>query len=201
MIKVLVVEDMPILREALAAVLSLEPDIEVVAELDRGDNVVEVALTRRPNVAIMDIDLPGIDGIAAARDLRRRVPACRVLILTGLNHPSNLREALEARVSGFMLKESPVSRLVEAVRSIARDERVIDSNAAADAIGASRSPISDRELAVLRYAAEGAPVKEIADNLFLSAGTVRNYLSAAIRKSGARNRIDAIRIARQAHWL
>ncbi len=201
MIRVLIVEDMHILRGALAALLSLEPDMEVVAELERGDQVVESAEALRPDVAIIDIDVPGIDGLTAARDLKQRVPACKVLILTGLSHPGHLRRALEARASGFMLKETAVSRLVDAIRRIARDERVIDSEAAAAAISADRSPISDRELAVLRYAAEGAPVREIATNLFLSAGTVRNYLSSAIRKSGARNRIDAIRIAREAHWL
>lgn len=201
MIKVLIAEDVSILREALAAVLTLEPDIEVVAQLQRGDEIVKSAVQSNPDVAVIDIDIPVVDGLTAARGLYERLPSCRTVILTGLNHPGNLRKALEAHAVGYMLKEAPVGRLCEAIRLAARGERVIDSKAAAEAIEAGTAPITDRELAVLRIASQGAPVKEISDRLFLSAGTVRNYLSSAIRKVGARNRIDAIRIARESHWL
>lgn len=201
MIRVVIVEDMPLLRSALVALLSLEPDIEVAAAVGRGDELVTAAVGFAPDVVVIDIDIQGIDGLTVASLVHQRLPACRSLILAGLSRPGELRRALEAHASGFLLKETSVSRLADTIRCIARGERVIDSEAAAEAIRASSLPMTARELLVLRCAAEGATVAEIAARLFLSAGTVRNYLSAVIRKSGARNRVDAIRIAREAGWL
>jgi two-component system, NarL family, response regulator DesR len=200
-IRVVILEDMPLLRSALVALLSLEPDIEVAAAVGCGDELIAAAADRPPDVAVIDIDVPGMDGLTVASVLHQRLPGCRSLILAGLSRPGELRRALEAHASGFLLKETSVSRLADTIRCIARGERVIDSEAAAEAIRAEGSPMTARELVVLRCAAEGATVGEIAARLFLSAGTVRNYLSAVIRKSGARNRIDAIRIAREAGWI
>jgi two-component system, NarL family, response regulator DesR len=201
LIRVIIVEDMPLLRSALVALLSLEADIEVVAEVGRGDDLISSAVALAPDVVVIDIDIPGMDGLTLASALHQRLPQCRSLILAGLSRPGELRRALEAHASGFLLKETSASRLADTIRCIAQGERVIDSDAAAEAIRSQGIPVTARELLVLRCAAEGATVTEIAARLFLSAGTVRNYLSASIRKSGARNRIDAIRIAREAGWI
>jgi two-component system response regulator DesR len=192
---------MPLLRSALVALLSLEQDLEVAAGVGCGDDLLSAAVELAPDVAVIDIDIPGMDGLMVATLLHQRLPCCRSVILAGLSRPGELRRALEAHASGYLLKETSVSRLADTIRCVARGERVIDSEAAAAAIRMEGAPMTTRELLVLRCAAEGATVTEIAARLFLSVGTVRNYLSAIIRKSGARNRIDAIRIAREAGWL
>ncbi|MEV5309204.1 response regulator transcription factor [Streptomyces sp. NPDC052610] len=201
MVKILLAEDVHMVRGALVALLELEPDLQVVASVDRGDLIVPSALETRPDVAVIDIDLPGTDGLTAATELHDRVPGCRTLILTSLGRPGTLRRAMAARVSGFLLKDSPPSRLAQAVRSVAVGQRVIDPELALSAWEAPDNPLSPRETQVLRLAARGADAAEIADHLFLTQGTVRNYLTAIVDKLNARNRIDAIRIAEEAGWI
>lgn len=199
--RVLVAEDMRILSDTLAAVLGMEDDIDVVAQVADGDAVVAAALAQRPDVALVDIDLPGTDGLTAAATLRHRCPACRVLILTVLCGPGNLRRAIAAGVAGFLPKETPAATLIEAVRKVAAGETVIDSQLAARALEAPGNPLSPRETEVLRRLAGGAGPAEIAAQMFLSNGTVRNYLASAVTKLSARNRVDAVRIATETGWL
>lgn len=201
MIRVLIAEDMHMIRGALVALLRLENDIEVVAELDRGDTILEAALRTHPDVAVIDIDLPGMDGLTAAGLLREQLPACRVLVLTGLSQPGNMLRALKAHVRGFLLKDAPASRLASAVRSVANGQRVLDPELVAAAVEAGSTPLTDREADVLRAATSGLSTADIGAQLNLSPATVRNYLSNAISKLGARNRLDAIRIAEDAGWL
>ncbi|MFF5209208.1 DNA-binding response regulator [Streptosporangium sp. NPDC000396] len=201
MIRVLVAEDMRILREALVGLLELEDGIEVVAELGSGDDIVRAALEHRPQVAIIDIELPGLDGLSAAAQLRDLLPGCRVLVLTGVGRPGNLRRAVNAGVAGFMLKDSRPQDLIAAVRTIAAGGRVIDPHLAYAALDVAESPLTDRELDVLRLTASGSEPRDIARQLSLSYGTVRNYLASAVTKLNARNRVDAIRIATEAGWL
>jgi two-component system response regulator DesR len=200
-IRILIAEDMHMIRGALVALLSLEADMEVVAELDRGDKIVETAIRTRPDVAVLDIDLPGLDGVTAAGQLYERLPECKVLVLTGLSQPGNLLRALKAHVRGFIIKDAPAETLAEGVRRISRGERVIDIELIAAALEAGTSPLTVREADVLREAESGISTDEIASHLSLTSATVRNYLSNAISKVGARNRIDAIRICRNAGWL
>jgi two-component system, NarL family, response regulator DesR len=200
-IRVLIAEDMHMIRGALVALLSLEADMEVVAELDRGDHIVETAIRTRPDVAVLDIDLPGLDGLTAAGQLHERLPACKILVLTGLSQPGNLLRALKAHVRGFIVKDAPAETLADGVRRVAAGERVIDPELIAAALETGTSPLTTREADVLRAAESGISTDEIASQLSLSSATVRNYLSNAISKAGARNRIDAIRICRNAGWL
>jgi two-component system response regulator DesR len=201
MIRVLIAEDMHLIRGALTALLSLESDIEIVAELERGDEIVPTALRTRPQVAVIDIDLPGMDGLTAAQELHEQLPECRTLVLTGLSQPGNLLRALSASVRGFLIKDAPPDALAEGIRRVARGERVLDPDLVASALETGSSPLTSRETDVLREAESGIPTDEIARRLSLSPATVRNYLSNAIARIGARNRIDAIRIARSAGWL
>jgi two-component system, NarL family, response regulator DesR len=201
MIRVLIAEDMHLIRGALVALLSLEDDMEVVAELDRGDEILPTAMTTRPDVAVVDIDLPGLDGLTAADQLAQRLPDCRVLVLTGLSQPGNLLRALKVHVRGFIVKDAPAQTLADGVRRVARGERVIDPDLVAAALETGSTPLTAREAEVLREAERGIPTEQIATALSLSPATVRNYLSNAISKVGGRNRIDAIRIARHAGWL
>jgi two-component system, NarL family, response regulator DesR len=200
-IRVLLAEDMVILRDTLARLLALEDDIAVIAEVRDGDAVVAAAVAQRPDVAVIDIDLPGTDGLTAAAQLREQCPECKVLILTVLGTPANLRRALAAQVAGFLPKDTPADDLVEAVRRIAAGERVIDQKLALAALEVPASPLSARETEVLRRFSAGAGPAEIAADLFLSYGTVRNYLASAVTKLDARNRVDAVRIAAEAGWL
>jgi two-component system response regulator DesR len=188
-------------RGALVALLRTEHDLLVVADVDRGDLVVPAALESRPDVAVIDIDLPGIDGLTAATVLRDELPSCRTLILTGMGGPGTFRRALAARVSGFILKDAPPERLAEAVRGVAAGERVFDPDLAMAAWDIGENPLSDREAQVLRLAAKGADALEIAGSLHLSVGTVRNYLTTIVTKLDARNRVDAIRIAEEVGWI
>ena len=201
MIRVLIAEDMHMIRGALVALLSLEPDMEVVAELERGDEIVATAVRVRPDVAVVDIDLPGLDGLTAAEQLHSALPTCRTLILTGLSQPGNLLRALQAHVRGFIVKDAPADSLADGIRNVAAGRRVIDPELVAAALETGASPLTGRESDVLRAANEGITTHEIANLLALSPATVRNYLSNAIAKTGARNRIDAIRIARDAGWI
>jgi two-component system response regulator DesR len=201
MVRVLVAEDMRILRDTLVAVLNLEDDLEVVAEVAAGDRIVPAALEHLPDVAVVDIDLPALDGLTAAAELHEKIPACRVLVLTGLGRPGDLRRALAGHVSGFMLKDAPSEELVAAVRQIATGGRVFDATLAVAALEAAQSPLSAREAEVLKRYAAGASAVEIAADLYLSYGTVRNYLASAVTRLGARNRVDAARIADEAGWL
>jgi two-component system response regulator DesR len=200
-IRVLVAEDMRILRDTLVALLCLEDDIDVVAEVCDGEAIVPAAVASQPDVAVVDIDLPGTDGLTAAAKLREQCPGCRVLILTVLGKPGNLRRALAAQVAGFLPKDTPSAELIDAVRRVAAGERVIDPQLALKALEVPDNPLSPREAEVLRRFAAGAGPAEIAATLFLSYGTVRNYLLSAVTKLGARNRVDAVRIAAEAGWL
>jgi len=200
-IRVLIAEDQAMVRGALASLLSLEGDIEVVAEVDRGDRVLEAARRTAPDVALLDIELPGRDGLALVADLRRELPGTRTLILTTFGRPGYLQRAVENGADGFLLKDAPAERLADAIRTIVAGGRVIDSDLAADALVEGSSPLTDREHDVLLAAGMHVTAAEIGRTLHLSEGTVRNYLSAAIRKVGARNRNEARAIAIEKGWL
>lgn len=200
-IRVLLAEDQGMVRGALAALLALEPDIEVVAETGRGDEVVPRALGVRPDVALLDIEMPGLDGLTAAARLRDALPACRVLILTTFGRPGYLRRAMEAGASGFLLKDAPAAQLAVAIRRAHAGGRVVDPALAVAALSEGSNPLSEREREVLAVSTEVATIAEIAGRLSLSEGTVRNHLSAAIQKTGARNRAEAARIAHEKGWL
>ena len=201
MIRVLIAEDQAMVRGALASLLALEADIEVVAEVDRGDEVVPAAHKTRPDVALLDIEMPGLDGISAAAELARERPETRSLILTTFGRPGYLRRALAAGARGFLLKDAPSSELAAAIRAVAADGRAIDPTLAAAAITEGESPLTPREHQVLAAAMTHETAAEIAAELYLSEGTVRNYLSAAIRKLGVRNRREAIKLANNKGWL
>ena len=201
MIRVLVAEDMHLIRGALVALLSLEDDVEVVAEVDRGDLIVEAALRTRPDVAVLDIDLPGMDGLSAAEALHAQLPECRTLVLTAMGQPGNLLRALQVHARGFLLKDAPPQRLAEAIRAVAAGRRVLDPELVASAVETGACPLTERERDVLGAAESGLSTREIGAQLYLSPATVRNYLSSAASKLGARNRLDAIRIAREAGWM
>jgi len=200
-ISILLAEDTAILRDTLVAVLDLEEDMSVVAQLAHGDQILPAARRWQPDVAILDIDLPGQDGLTAAGQLAADLPQCRVLILTAHAQPANLRTALAANVAGFLAKDTPAVDLIRAIRDIAGGARVIDPAVALAALDARPNPLTPRETDVLRLQAEGLDPREIATRLFLSHGTVRNYLASATDKLGARNRIHAIRIATENGWL
>lgn len=201
MIRVLLAEDQGMMRGALALLLGMEEDIEVVAQVGSGDEIVDAALNARPDVALLDIELPGRSGLDAAADLRAECPECRVLILTTFGRPGYLRRAMEAGAAGFLVKDGPVEELAEAIRQVLRGETVIDPALAAAALSAGPSPLTGREADVLKASVDGATVSDIAEKLHLSESTVRNYLSAAIGKTGTRNRMEAVREARQRGWL
>ncbi|MFF0308951.1 response regulator [Streptosporangium sp. NPDC004379] len=202
MIRVLLAEDQHIIRGALAALLGLEPDLEIVAAVDSGDAALSAALVHRPDVAVLDIDMPGaLDGLAAAAELRERLPGCRTLMLTRHGKPGHLRRALGAQVDGFLLKTAPPEDLVAGIRAVMAGRRVLDPSLAVTAWNLADNPLTPQEADVLRLAASGADAAEIATRLFLGAGTVRNYLTAIVAKLNARNRTDAVRIATEAGWI
>ncbi len=201
MIKVLLAEDQGMMRGALALLLNLEKDIEVVAQLGDGDAIVGAALDERPDVAVLDIELPGRSGLEAAAELRERLPECRVLIVTTFGRPGYLRRAMEAGASGFLVKDGPVEELAAAIRRVLAGERVIDPALAAAALSAGPNPLTRREQHVLAAAVDGSMVSDIAVKLHLSPATVRNYLSSAIGKTQTRNRMEAVRAARRNGWL
>ena len=200
-VQVLIAEDQTMVREALAALLALEEDIEIVAEASRGDEVVPAALDVLPDVALLDIEMPGGDGLSAAVALRERLPSCRVLIVTTFGRAGYLRRAMESGAVGFLLKDAPASELATAIRRTMAGERVVDPGLAAAALSEGKSPLTEREREVLAVSANGATIEDIARKLYLSEGTVRNYLSTAIQKLGARNRVEAARLAERQGWL
>jgi len=188
-------------RGALVALIELEPDLKVVAAIENGAEIVPTALACRPDIAIIDIDLPGLDGLSAAAELHEVMPECKTLILTNLGRAGTLRRALAAHVSGYMLKDAPPEQLATAIRNVAAGRRVIDPQLALSTWEGSQNPLSPREHEVLRRAAQGAEPGEIASELHLSVGTVRNYLTTIVVKLNARNRVDAIKTAYDLGWL
>jgi two-component system response regulator DesR len=201
MIRILLAEDQGMVRGALAALLALEPDMEIVAEVARGDEVAARALESQPDVAMLDIEMPGADGLTAAAELRAKLPSCRVMILTTFGRPGYLRRAMESGAVGFLLKDAPAAQLAAAIRRVMAGERVVDPALAVSALSEGVSPLTDRERDVLAAASHGASIAEIASTLYLSEGTVRNYLSVAMQKLGAHNRIEAAHLAEQKGWL
>jgi two-component system response regulator DesR len=200
-VRLLLADDQELIRTALAVMLDLEEDFEVVASVGRGDEVVAAARAGRPDVALLDIEMPGIDGLAAARVLAQEVPECRSLILTTFGRPGFLRRAMESGAFGFVVKDAPPEQLADAIRRVAVGERVVDPALAAATLASGVSPLTARERDVLVAARPGATVAEIAEKLFLSEGTVRNYLSSAIAKTQTRNRAEAVRTADRNGWL
>lgn len=201
MIKVLLADDQHLVRGALAALLALEGDLDVVAEVGRGDEVVAAARRSAADVAVLDVEMPGLDGIAATAVLREQVPDCRVLVVTTFGRPGYLRRAMEAGASGFMVKDAPAEQFADAIRRVHQGLRVVDPALAAETLATGDSPLTPRERDVLVSARGGATVAAIAAALFLSEGTVRNYLSSAIGKTGTRTRAEAVRVAEERGWL
>ena len=200
-IRLLLADDQDLIRGALSALLELEEDFEVVASVGRGDEVAEAAVAHRPDVALLDIEMPGLDGLAAAAVLAARVPACRVVILTTFGRAGYLRRAMEAGAVGFVVKDAPPETLADAIRRVMAGQRVVDPALAAATLAAGESPLTARERDVLNATRSGAGVADIAARLYLSEGTVRNYLSAAIAKTATRNRTEALRVADERGWL
>ncbi|WP_062436448.1 response regulator transcription factor [Herbidospora daliensis] len=197
MIRVLIADDQDLVRGGLAALLGLEPDIEVVAEVARGDEVLASVAAHRPDVVLLDIEMPGLTGLEVAE----RLTGVRVVVVTTFGRPGYLRRALDAGVAGFVVKDAPAAELADAVRRVMAGERVVDPKLAVTALTVGASPLTVRECDVLRAADGGASVADIARSLFLTEGTVRNYLSSAIGKTGARNRAEAVGTARSRGWL
>lgn len=201
MIRLLLADDQAMVRGALAALLGLEPDLEVVAEVGRGDEVVAAAQASQAQVALVDVEMPGLDGLAATQLLRQAMPECRVLIVTTFGRPGYLRRAMEAGAAGFVVKDTPARQLADAVRRVHQGLRVVDPALAAETLTAGASPLTGRETEVLAAARDGGTVADLARKLHLSSGTVRNHLSAAIGKTGARTRAEAVRLAEDNGWL
>jgi two-component system response regulator DesR len=201
MIRVLLAEDQAMVRGALAALLEMEGDIEIVAQVGRADEVVGQALATQPDVALLDIEMPGGDGLEAAENLRQALPSCRTLILTTFGRPGYLRRAMESGAVGFLLKDAPATQLATAIRRAVAGERIVDPALASAALSNGNNPLTERERETLAAASHGASIAEIAAMLILSEGTVRNYLSTAIQKLGAQNRVEAAHIAEQKGWL
>jgi two-component system response regulator DesR len=200
-IRILIADDQALVRGALSALLGLEPDIEVAAEVGRGDEVVAAAVEHGVEVALLDVEMPGLDGISAAAALHARLPGCRILMVTTFGRPGYLRRAMQAGASGFMVKDTPARQLAEAVRKVAAGLRVVDPLLAAETLASGESPLTGRETDVLRAAARGGTIADIARATLLSEGTVRNYLSSAMGKTEARTRAEAVRIAENNGWL
>jgi len=200
-IRLLLADDQALIRGALASLLELEQDLTVVAQVGRGDEVVAAAIAARPDVALIDIEMSGMNGIDAAAALRAALPSCRVLIVTTFGRPGYLRRAIEAGASGFLVKDTPSEALAEAVRRVHAGLRSFDSSLAEESLVAGPNPLTERERDILRASEAGAPVRSIAAELFLSPGTVRNHLSSAIGKTHTTTRTEAVRAARAAGWL
>ena len=201
MIRLLIADDQALVRGALAALLGLENDIEVVAQVGRGDEVVEAARASRADVALLDIEMPGIGGITAASLLRSEVPGCRALMVTTFGRPGYLARAMQAGASGFVVKDTPAAELADAVRRVSLGLRVVDPALAAESLAQGDSPLTERETDVLAAARDGGSIADIARTVHLSEGTVKNHLSSAIGKTGGRNRADAVRVAVERGWL
>jgi two-component system response regulator DesR len=201
MIRVLLAEDQAMVRQAIAGLLNLEPDIEVVDEVARGDEVLAAALKARPDIALLDIEMPGMSGLEALSSLRAELPECRVLIVTTFGRVGYLQRAMSSGAAGFLLKDAPIKELTAAIRRAMAGERTVDPGLAAAALAEGANPLTARELQVLQKARSDLSVAEIAKQLYLSPGTTRNHLSVIIQKLGARNRADAVRIAEEKGWL
>jgi two-component system response regulator DesR len=201
MIRLLIADDQALIRQALAALLDLERDLEVVAQVGTGDAVLEAVHEHRPDVCLVDIEMPGLDGIAACRQIAASGTGARVLIVTTFGRPGYLRRALEAGASGFIVKDTPAERLIDAVRRVHHGLRVIDPELASQSLLDGANPLTDREQEVLRMSLGGSPVGSMAGAMHLSAGTVRNHLSSAIRKTGSSTRFEAARTAQERGWL
>ncbi|BDO41871.1 Transcriptional regulatory protein DesR [Cellulomonas sp. T2.31MG-18] len=200
-IRLLLADDQALVRGALAALLDLEADLTVVAQVGRGDLVVDAARANGAQVALLDVEMPGMDGIAAAAALRAAYPSCRSLVVTTFGRPGYLRHALDAGASGFVVKDTPAEQLADAVRRVHAGLRVVDPDLAVESLAVGASPLTDRERDVLLVAGRGGTVADIARETFLSEGTVRNYLSAAMGKTGGRTRAEAVRLAQENGWL
>ncbi|WP_067499882.1 response regulator transcription factor [Actinoplanes sp. TFC3] len=201
MIRVLLADDQALVRGAMAALLDLEADLSVVAQVGRGDEVVAAVREHAVDVALLDVQMPGLDGLAAARLVQAQVPRCRVLMVTTFGRAGYLRRAMAAGASGFVVKDTPAQQLAEAVRRVHEGLRVVDPALAAQSLALGDSPLTDRETQVLQAASDGGTVADVARELHLSEGTVRNHLSSAIGKTGARTRAEAVRLARESGWL
>jgi two-component system response regulator DesR len=201
MIRVLLAEDQAMVRGALVALLGLEQDISVVAQVERGDEIVAAAVRTRPDVALLDIELPEVDGLTAAAVLQEALPSCRVVMLTTFGRAGYLRRAMGGGAVGFLLKDAPAAELARAIRRVHAGERVLDPALVVTALSEGENPLTARERDVLAAAVDGATIADIAAQLMLSGGTVRNHLSVAIQKLGARNRVEAARLAEQKGWL
>jgi len=200
-IRILLAEDQAMVRGALTALLRLEEDIEVVAEVSQGDQVLPGALKSQPDVALLDIEMPGSDGLSAAQALHKSLPACRIVILTTFGRSGYLRQAMESGAVGFLLKDAPADQLAVAIRRVMAGERVVDPDLALSALSDGDNPLTPRERDVLRASLDGASIADIATQFYLSEGTVRNHISTAIQKLNARNRMEAAHLAREKGWL
>jgi two-component system response regulator DesR len=200
-IRLLLADDQALVRGAMSALLGLEPDLEVVAEVASGDAVVPAVLEHRPDVALLDVEMPGLDGISAAAEVRRVSPRTRILIVTTFGRPGFLRRALQSGADGFVVKDTPAAQLADAVRRVHQGLRVVDPALAMDSLVVGDSPLTERETEVLRACVDGAAVATVAQRVHLSPGTVRNHLSSAIGKTGASNRSEAVQIATVNGWL
>jgi two-component system response regulator DesR len=201
MIKLLLADDQALVRGAMAALLDMEPDLKVVAEVGRGDEVADAVVAHEVDVALLDVEMPGMDGVAAAREVHRVFPSCRTLMVTTFGRAGYLRQAMAAGASGFIVKDTPARQLADAVRRVHEGLRVVDPGLAAQSLALGDSPLTEREAGVLRAAQDGGTVADIARELHLSEGTVRNHLSSAIGKTGARTRAEAVRLALDNGWL
>jgi len=200
-IRILLAEDQAMVRGALTALLRLEEDIEVVAEVSQGDQVLPAALKSQPDVALLDIEMPGSDGLSAAQALHKSLPSCRIVILTTFGRSGYLRQAMESGAVGFLLKDAPADQLAEAIRRVMAGERVIDPNLALSALSDGDNPLTPRERDVLRASLVGTSIADIATQFYLSEGTVRNHISTAIQKLNAHNRMEAAHLAQEKGWL
>jgi two-component system, NarL family, response regulator DesR len=200
-IRILLAEDQAMVRGALSALIGLEADLEVVAEAARGDEALAAALNIKPDVALLDIEMPGGDGLSIAQALKENLPSCRVIILTTFGRAGYMRRAMESGAMGFLLKDAPPSELASAIRLVMEGRRIVDPGLAAAALTEGENPLTARERDVLRMSSSGASIKDVAKQLNISSGTVRNYLSTAIQKLGSQNRIEAVRVAEQKGWL
>jgi two-component system response regulator DesR len=200
-IRILLAEDQAMVRGALTALLRLEKDLDVVAEVSEGDQVLPAALKSMPDVALLDIEMPGGDGLSAAEALHKSLPSCRIVILTTFGRSGYLRQAMESGAVGFLLKDAPADQLAIAIRRVMAGERVVDPDLALSALSDGDNPLTARERDVLKASLDGTSITEIATQFYLSEGTVRNHISTAIQKLNVHNRMEAAHLAREKGWI
>lgn len=200
-IRILLAEDQAMVRGALTALLRLEEDMDVVAEVSQGDQVLEAAMKSQPDVALLDIEMPDGDGLGAAQELHKNLPSCRIVILTTFGRSGYLRRAMESGAVGFLLKDAPADQLAVAIRRVMGGERMVDPDLALSALSDGENPLTPRERDVLRASLDGVSIATVATQLYLSEGTVRNHISTAIQKLNVQNRIEAAQLAKQKGWL